>query len=83
MPSKLADVIPPTERMLLTVRETAALLSVSEPTVKRWLYSGKLQYLKIGAVRRIMRSEALRFAVAEQQATTERLAAARRKKAAA
>jgi excisionase family DNA binding protein len=38
---------------LLTITDVAKLLSVSETTVKRLIYSGELESVKIGRARRI------------------------------
>jgi excisionase family DNA binding protein len=42
---------------LLTVNETAAYLSLSTQTVRKWINSGKLQAVKIGKEFRIRLSE--------------------------
>jgi excisionase family DNA binding protein len=40
----------------LSIRDVAALLGVSEWTVKNWVYDGHLPSAKIGGTRRIRRS---------------------------
>lgn len=50
-------ITPPTvngvEQQLVTVRTTAAMLSVSERTVWRWIKVGRVRGLKIGGATRI------------------------------
>ncbi|OPZ61206.1 MAG: Helix-turn-helix domain protein [Firmicutes bacterium ADurb.Bin506] len=50
--------------LLLTVAEAADYLTVSVPTVWRWLREGKLSGVKIGNSRRLRLSEVRRFAMA-------------------
>jgi molybdopterin-binding protein len=45
MPS-LADCVPYTFAMLLSPREAALRLGISYPTIKQWLYRGKLKAVK-------------------------------------
>ena len=42
---------------LLTVRETAKILTLSPQTVRKWINSGKLQAVKIGKEYRVKISE--------------------------
>jgi len=42
---------------LLTVRETAKILTLSTQTVRKWINSGKLQAVKIGKEYRVKISE--------------------------
>ena len=49
------------EEKLLTVNETAAYLSLSSQTIRRWINSGKLQAVKIGKEFRIRLSELNEF----------------------
>lgn len=51
-----------TEQKLLTVREVAMRLSVSEKTVRREIKSGNLAVLRLGPARR-------RIAIAESEVT--------------
>lgn len=45
------------QEKLLTVRETANYLQLSEQTVRRWINTGKLNAVKIGKEFRIRLSE--------------------------
>jgi excisionase family DNA binding protein len=45
----------------LTVREVAALLKVTDPTVRRWVWAGKLPATRIGRVQRIKPSDVERL----------------------
>ena len=44
-------------REFLSIRQVAALLGVTEWTVKNWVYDGHLPSAKIGGTRRIRRSD--------------------------
>jgi len=46
---------------MLTVNEVAEILKVHPQTVYRWIYSGKLNALKIGGVLRIGEEELNKF----------------------
>ena len=41
----------------LTVRDVAQLLKVNAQTVRRWIWSGKLPYIKVGQTVRVPKSE--------------------------
>lgn len=41
----------------LTVRDVAQLLQVNPQTVRRWIWSGKLPYIKVGQTVRVPKSE--------------------------
>jgi excisionase family DNA binding protein len=43
------------DELLLSTREAARLLMVSEPTIKRRVYDGTIPSITIGALRRIPR----------------------------
>ena len=45
----------------LSVREVAALVHVSRPTVEKWIKSGELLSLHLGGCRRVMRADLQRF----------------------
>jgi len=45
----------------LSVREVAALVHVSRPTVERWIKNGELLSLHLGGCRRVMRSDLQKF----------------------
>lgn len=53
----LANELPPT----LTVREAAAYLNISKPTVDRRISSGELKSYKDGRLRRIRREALLEY----------------------
>ncbi|HHY99100.1 MAG TPA: helix-turn-helix domain-containing protein [Firmicutes bacterium] len=48
---------PPSLPPLMTVREVADYLRVSEPTIWRWIREGKLKGIKIGSTRRFSADE--------------------------
>ncbi|MBC8233790.1 helix-turn-helix domain-containing protein [bacterium] len=41
----------------LTVRDVAQLLKVNSQTVRRWIWNGKLPYIKVGQTVRVPKSE--------------------------
>jgi len=45
----------------LSVREVAALVHVSRPTVEKWIKNGELVSLHLGGCRRVMRSDLQSF----------------------
>ena len=47
--------------MLHTVKEAADLLSVSQPSVRKWIATGRLAVVHLGRSVRIPRSELLRI----------------------
>jgi excisionase family DNA binding protein len=51
----------------LTVREAAALLRVSDLTVRRWIWAGKLPAIRVGRVLRIKPSDVERLPQASRQ----------------
>src|SRR5437899_1290265 len=54
----------------LTVREVAALMKVSDLTVRRWIWAGKLPATRIGRVLRIKPSDVERLPQAGRQSGT-------------
>lgn len=59
-PQSVSQPVEP-ERLLLTVQDTARLLSVGPTTVKALIREGALGSVKIGASRRITRSAVERY----------------------
>lgn len=41
----------------LTIRDVAQLLQVNDQTVRRWIWNGKLAYIKVGQTVRVPKSE--------------------------
>lgn len=54
------------EDALLTLREVAGLLRVSEKTVRRWVAAGKLPCMRAGRVLRFLPADLFRFVEARK-----------------
>lgn len=53
------------------LKEVAAILKVSTPTLYSWREAGKIKFIKIGGRNRISREELDRFIRAQEQNTAE------------
>jgi excisionase family DNA binding protein len=47
----------PNERQLLTVRESAALLCLSENTIRQWIWQRRLPVVRLGRAVRLKRQD--------------------------
>jgi len=61
-PSKSMKVVPTDKKPILTTRETAELLGVTQQTIKNYIYAGKLKSVKTpGGRYRIYRSDIIKL----------------------
>ena len=61
-PSKSTKVVPTDQKAILTTRETAELLGVTQQTIKNYIYAGKLKSVKTpGGRYRIYRSDIIKL----------------------
>ena len=69
-PSKSTKVVPTDKKPILTTRETAELLGVTQQTIKNYIYAGKLKSTKTpGGRHRIYRSDLIKSGYLKEQSS--------------